>query len=219
MAVPLIAAAGMKYLPLVLKGASMFGKLLGGGAKKSADGRRDDAYQDANLAAINNRGALDTAGHNLDVSRYNLQAPDVLAQRSVGAARMLGYAPRGSHPAAKGFAAQLQDPAMRDAILKRLITDSGDQLGSKSYMAQPMAAPSPVARQKAGLLEKIGGFAGVLGGIAGGISELRGEGNGASTPSMRGIVPNIGTGVPDFGTPANISAPKWRTGRVPKVRF
>lgn len=159
-------------LGAILAGASLLGKLGGGGARASADGRRADAYQDAQLAAINNRAALDAAGHNLNVSQYNLQAPSVLAKRGVGASGLMNYATKGSHPAAQGFATGLQDPSVREAILGRLVGDTGEQLRTGSYKATPMAAPAPVQRQKAGMLEKIGGFAGLFGGLAGGLSEL-----------------------------------------------
>jgi hypothetical protein len=133
-------------LDLLLKGASLLGKLGGGGAKASADARNDAAYQDAQLAAINNRNQIDTAGHNLNASQFNLQAPSMLAKRGVGAAGLMNYATKGSHPAAQGFSKSLQDPSVRDAILSRLVGQSGQQLGSGSYRAPMLSPAAPVQR-------------------------------------------------------------------------
>lgn len=148
-------------LAAILTGAQLLGKILGGGAKKSAEGRRDDAYQDANLAAINNSAQINAAQH-------NLTAPSVLAKRGIGAAGLMNYAPTGAHGGGKNFAASLQDPAIRDAILKRMVGDSGQQLRTRSYAITPQTAQ----RAKPGMLEKIGGFGGLLGGLAGGMREL-----------------------------------------------
>lgn len=178
------------WLPFAIAAAQMLGK----GAQKSAEGRRSEARDDAGLAAVNNRGMVDFADHNLSVDKYNLQAPSLLAKRGIGASGLMNYQAGGSHPGGQGFAASLQDPAVRDAILGRLVDDSGNQLKTGSYKAKRLGAPQQAKRAKAGWLEKIGGVAGFIGNLGGAAQQtgMIGGGGGASSPDFRvGNVPNV----------------------------
>ena len=142
--------------------ASDLGGVLGAGAKSSADARRVDDVTGANMGTLNNRAQL-------DAGEFNMSAPgmrasqvargDVLSTMKdaapTGDARIDKFGGGGLRPSAFGPDSRQAGEALKKQAFMALMTGS-DQITPQ------MSAPS-----SSGLLEKIGGTAGVIGGITG----------------------------------------------------
>lgn len=206
----LTASEQAEWLGAVLAGAGALGSLFGKGAKSSAEGRRTDAQIQAQMAGQNNAAQLNAA-------RFNLDAPGQLGRRMLGAGSLLNFQPtqfsdprmpKMSGGGAAGFAQSLQDPATRQALLQ-MLRGSGQSIQSGSYRINPQMAQM----QKAGWLEKIGGAAGLIGGLAGGLKDLGvGASKSFSNPvtATAGMPRLPGGGLPGTALPGELGSQGWQ---------
>jgi hypothetical protein len=135
---------------------------LGGGAKAAKDGRMSEAELQALITGQNNRNQLDAA-------QFNAGREGSLIKRALSA-RMLGdmggsMAPR--DPRDK-FGGGEVSPVLQQ-LLARYGGMADKDVMSGGYKVQPQMASIP----KSGLMEKIGGVAGLGGGLLGILGQMR----------------------------------------------
>lgn len=135
------------------------GDVLGGGAKASAEGRRGDADLQARMAALNNRALLDAAVFNRDlpgVRANQVARGDVLSTMHdaapTGDPRIDKFGGGGLRPSAFGADTHQAGSALKRQALAHL-------MGGEQFTPQIATLPD------SGLLEKIGGIAGIVGGV------------------------------------------------------
>lgn len=225
----------------ILMGAAAIGKVLGGIGKGRAEGRQAEANVNLNrdhLATsqygIQQRSMLDAADgmarQNLDTAKLGLEAPQMRAKQAAMGDMLANFnykAPTHARANVVDFGSPF-NPSASSRELGRLLSSGAlaDQKQGNSplqqvdYMSMLMKAPGQTPLPKASWLDKLLNTAGAVGSIGGAVGEAMGGAGGGETTakSIADIVP-VQTGVPNFGTPASISAPPWRTGRVPNVNF
>ena len=155
----------VKGLPVIGPLIGGIGGALGGGAKASQQGRYDQAGILAQLAALNNRSRL-------DAEQFNLAAPGVRAGQVArgdvlstmqnapltGDPRIDKFAGGGLRPSAFGAASRQAGGALTRQALQAL-------LENKPF------TPELATLQPAGGLERLGGAAGLAGGLMGVLNE------------------------------------------------
>lgn len=161
-AAPFTGGASAAILPAL----SAVGGVLGGGAQGAAAGRRSDAAGQAQLNALNNQ-AMVSAG------QFNLGAPsqrasqvargDILSSMQdaplLGDARIDKFAGGGFRPSAFGASSRQAGEELKRQALMALMSGS-DKL-----------TPQMSTLMKSGMLERLGGVAGLVGGVAGALRE------------------------------------------------
>jgi hypothetical protein len=174
------------WVQAALMGAGMLGKLFGGGAKASADARAKEAQlnEQRDQTAISRYQAEQNANTqnartDLDQRGFALSAPgqragnsirgDILAtlQKPTGQHGKFNFT--GSAPTLSADTRQTGQLMARDALLQQL---KGDVFDPIPKIAVPQASAIP----KAGFMEKLGGILGTIGGVAGGIGDMREQG-------------------------------------------
>lgn len=153
-AAPFTGGASLAVIPAL----DAVGNVLGSGASSAAAGRRGDAETQAYMNAANNRAQMDAASFNRDTEGQ-------LMRRAL-MARMLGDTKPVSDPRGARFQTRTMSPEFTD-MLSRYGGQADRSVGSGDYKVTPMLSTLP----KAGLLEKIGGVAGMAGGILGALQE------------------------------------------------
>lgn len=149
------------------KAALGIGGSLGAGAAASKGGRMADADLQARMDALNNRTALDAKQFNMGTGAARLgqvQRADFAANMKdapmTGDPRIDKFAGGGLRPSTFGPDSRTAANEMKRQALSALMSGS-DQF-----------TPTVSAIPKAGMLEKIGGIAGLAHGIAGGTGLL-----------------------------------------------
>ena len=157
-------------------GVSGLGQVLGAGATASKNGRMQDASLQGQLDARNNAAALDAARFNIGTGATRAQQVahgDVMSRPipqagSIGTGRNLQIS-GGVGPQLFGPDTQAAGEALKRQSLAALMGQT-DQVH-----------PSVSSIQKPGLLEKIGGVAGLVGGIAGALPQRGASSQGVGT--------------------------------------
>ena len=180
------------WITAALTGASLLGKLFGGGAKASAEARAKEAdfNQRGDQIALSRYGAeqnANTQNANTDLSQrqFKLDAPGQRAGNSVrGDILATLKKPTGQHgrfnftgmaPELSADTRQTGQLMARDALMQQL---KGDVFDPIPKLKVPTATPIP----RAGLMEKLGGILGTIGGVAGGLQSMGvGQEEGASS--------------------------------------
>ena len=169
-------------IPAIMGGASILGKLFGGGAKAAAEARAKEAEfnQRGDQIALSRYGAeqnANTQNANTDLNQrsFALQAPgqragnsvrgDILATLQKPGGQYGKFNFTGMAPSLSDNTRQTGQLMARDALLQQLKGDTFDPIPK---LKVPTATPIP----KAGKMEKFGGLAGLIGGIAGGLQEM-----------------------------------------------
>lgn len=208
------------WIQLALMGAGMLANMLSKGAKNAADGRAAQAAlqggQDRTLTdqyGINQQAEM--AKGNLDLAQKNFteNARGNRAKQAMLADMLMNFQPTSIDvpgiPSAKvsgglrmgeGGRAGASE-LMRQALLAQL---SGDKFQGGNVLKAPGVQGIP----QAGMLEKIGGYAGLVGGLAGAAGQM-GLGGGGGVPSMGTNTgsPNLPTQGMDLSTPDNSNIP------------
>lgn len=158
-------------LPAILGGLQLIGGLMGRGASASAAGRREDAKIQTDINAQNNAA-------NLNAGTFNMNAPSV----------RMGQIARGGILADAQNAPLTGDPridrfaggGLRPSALNATTRQGGQELQRQALLAlmskSDQLHPQMSSLPKAGLMEKIGGIAGLVGGLAGGLKQMGGVG-------------------------------------------
>lgn len=184
----------------ILGAISGLGSLFGGGAKASADAREKEAALEAQrdqtaIARYNAQQQAQTQNAQTDLSQrqFALQAPGARSGNAVrGDILSTLQKPSGQHgrfnfvanaPTISDQTRQVGQQTTRDALLAAL---QGDHFAPLQTIPVPQATPLP----QAGTMEKVGGIAGLLGGIANGVA-----------PLFKPRVPSYGNG--DYGGEAH----------------
>lgn len=154
-------------LPAILGGLSLIGGLLGKGASSSANGRRTDAEIQNALNAQNNAA-------NLNAAQFNLTAPSTRASQVARGGLMADAqnAPLTGDPRIDKFAGG----GLRPSVFNAQTRSGGQELQRQALMAlmskSDQLHPQMSTLPKSGLMEKIGGIAGLVGGLAGGLKQM-----------------------------------------------
>jgi hypothetical protein len=167
-------------LPAILAGASLLGKLFGGGGKASADSRAQEAQlnqqrDNTAIARYNAEQDANTQNAQTDLNQrgFALQAPGERAGNSVRGDILAGTTkPKGGGrfdytsmaPELSASTRGVGQSMARDALMGQL---KGDTFAPIQKPTLPRATPIP----QAGMMEKLGGLAGIFGGLAGGLQE------------------------------------------------
>ena len=154
-AAPFTGGASLAAIPAI----DAAGQLLGGGASAAKAGRMDEAQLQALINQGNNRAQL-------DAGQFNAGQEGSLIRRALSA-QMLGDMKRPTDPRAK-FGGGEVSPVLQQ-LLARYGQGAQDQLSSGSFKVNPQMSGIP----KSGLMEKIGGGAGVAGGLLGILGKLQ----------------------------------------------
>jgi len=153
-AAPFTGGASLAAIPAI----DAIGGALGGGASAAKEGRLSEAQLQALINAQNNRAQVDAAN-------FNAGQEGSLIRRAL-AAQMIGDLKRPTDPRAR-FGGGEVSPVLQQ-LLARYGQGAQDQLASGSFRVSPQMSGIP----KSGLLEKIGGAAGIGGGILGALGRL-----------------------------------------------
>ena len=161
------------FLPLLARLAGPIigglGKVFGRGAQASQEGRQNESALLAQLAALNNRSAVDAA-------QFNLAAPGVRAGQVArgDALSTMQNAPLTGDPRIDKFAGGGLRPSAFGAASRR----AGEALSRQALTAllenKPFT-PERATLRPAGRLERFGGAAGLAGGVMGTIDEVLGR--------------------------------------------
>lgn len=157
-AAPFTGGASLAALPII----EGIGSALGSGAASSKANRLGEADMQARMDALNNRAMVDAAQHNLTAGSTRLgqvQRADVASSMKdaplTGDARIDKFSGGGLRPSAFGQDSRTAADVQKRQALAALMSGS-DQI-----------TPKVSGIPDAGLLEKIGGIAGIVGGGAG----------------------------------------------------
>lgn len=168
-AAPFTGGASLAALPII-DGIGQIGGALGAGAAASKAGRLDQAGQQALLDGQNNRTGLDAAKFNMGTGAERLSQ----VQRGDFAANMKDTAPTGD-PRIDKFGGG----GLRPSTLGPDSHNAANEMKRQALMALMSGSdhftPTHSEIPKAGMLEKIGGIAGLAGGLAGAVRPMLGQ--------------------------------------------
>lgn len=170
----------MAALPAIAAGASLLGKIFGGGAKGSADQRMAENQQRLQQAQMQNQYALGSAGMDLQRRQFQQQEPGMQARQALAGSilqriqplRLTGLSDRVSArmPQMNSIIDAIGPEARQAGSLLSSRGLSGLESGPTQFAPLPPAQIA--ALQKSGLLEKILGAGGLIGSTVGALGDL-----------------------------------------------